>query len=338
MVACLSALEREVIFEGVLAGDGVRTIARRLGRAASTVSRELQRNALTPRPGHRSRAGTAPRYSGVQAQWTATARRCRPRPRRLVSDRVLRGQVLAGLGRGWSPQQIAADLTRRFPQDRGMRISHEAIYQAIYLQGRGSLRAELTYQQALRTGRTRRRHQSRIATNKPWVDLNIAARPAEVADRAVPGHWEGDLLIGAANASAVATLVERATRFLLLVALPGGKVSEHVAAQLTAAMTRLPAHLRRTLTWDQGSELAAHARFSLATGCEVYFCDPHSPWQRGTNENTNGLLRQYLPRGLDLTTRTQTDLDHIADLLNTRPRQTLNWDTPAQRLNQLLLQ
>jgi IS30 family transposase len=220
-----------------------------------------------------------------------------------------------------------------------MPISHEAIDQALDVQGRGALRRELTA--CLRTGRAlrvpRARTQGRAKTFLS-PEILISERPAEATDRAVPGHWEGDLLIGARGASAIATLVERSTRYLMLVALPGGQVSEHVVHQLTEAMIGLPAHLRRSLTWDQGTEMAMHARFRVATGCPVYFCDPHSPWQRGSNENTNGLLRDYYPTSkTDFRTHTQTDLDTVAHELNTRPRQTLNWHTPAQRLDQLLV-
>jgi transposase, IS30 family len=222
-----------------------------------------------------------------------------------------------------------------------MWVSHETIYQAIYLQSRGNLRAELARQKALRSGRAARRARGTAAgavrSTRPWLGLNIAARPAEAADRAVPGHWEGDLVIGRNGASAVATLVERATRFVLLVGLPDGRVSEHVVAQLSTAMGRLPAQLRRSLTWDQGTEMARHADFSVATDCPVYFCDPHSPWQRGSNENTNGLLRQYYPKGVtDFGRITQRQLDTVAAELNGRPRQTLTWQTPAEKLNQLL--
>ena len=219
-----------------------------------------------------------------------------------------------------------------------MRISHEAIYQALYVQGRGALRRELTAclrtGRALRMPRARTRRQGRTFISP---EIMISQRPVEAADRAVPGHWEGDLLAGQGNHSAIATLVERSTRFVMLVALPGGKISEHVAAQLSQAMGRLPEALRRSLTWDQGSEMAAHAHFSLATGCPVYFCDPHSPWQRGSNENTNGLLRDYFPVATtDFRTITQAQLDEVADELNTRIRETLDWQTPAAKLAELL--
>ena len=222
-----------------------------------------------------------------------------------------------------------------------MRVSHETIYQAIYLQARGNLRAELTRQVALRSGRAARRRRpaagAAVRSSRPWLGLHISARPAEAADRAVPGHWEGDLVIGRNGSSAIATLVERATRYLILVALPDSRVSEHVISQLRAAMSGLPRTLRRSLTWDQGTEMAAHHTFTLATDCPVYFCDPHAPWQRGSNENTNGLLRQYYPKGVtDFRHITQRQLDTVAAELNGRPRQTLAWQTPAEKLNQLL--
>jgi IS30 family transposase len=252
--------------------------------------------------------------------------------------------VLDLLRRRWSPQQIAARLAREYAERPEMRVSHETIYQAVYVQARGNLRAELSRQVALRSGRAQRRQQPDAAgalrSQRAWLDLNISDRPAEVDARAVPGHWEGDLLEGTRRGganSAIATVVERHTRFVILVALPDGKVSEHVTTQLAAAMAWLPERLRASLTWDQGPEMALHDTFTVATGCEVYFCDPRSPWQRGSNENTNGLLRQYFPKGrFDFTTITQAELDTVADELNGRPRQTLNWDTPGERMSQLL--
>jgi IS30 family transposase len=234
-------------------------------------------------------------------------------------------------------------LVEEFPDDPEMRVSHETIYQAIYVQGRGGLRAELTRQVALRSGRTQRRPQKTAAgairSHRPWVNgFHISARPAEAADRAVPGHWEGDLLMGKANRSAIVTLVERSKRFVMLGALPDGRTSEAVIEVLSRLIQRLPEQLRRSLTWDQGSEMAYHPAFSVVTGCPVFFCDPHSPWQRGSNENTNGLLRQYFPKGeTDFRTITQEQLDDVAAELNGRPRQTLAWKTPAEALNQVLV-
>jgi transposase, IS30 family len=330
----LSGLERERIGLGRAAGESIRQIARCLGRAASTVSREVARF---------EKYGQ--RYVPSAADWASWLRHRRPgRRARLVVDPVLRELVLAGLRQRWSPQQIAAWLRIEFPGRREMHVSHETIYQSVYLQARGNLRAELSRQVALRTARAARRSRAQVAgalrSTRPWLGLNISARPAEAADRAVPGHWEGDLLEGTrrgGGSSAIATLVERATRFVILVALPGGKVGEHVAGQLAGAMGWLPQRLRATLTWDQGIEMAGHRRFSIAAGCQVYFCDPHSPWQRGSNENTNGLLRQYFPKGkFDFTTIDQAGLDQVADELNHRPRMTLGWANPAEKMAELL--
>ena len=334
MAGRLSALERERIGLGRAAGESIRQIARCLGRAPSTVSREVARY---------EKYGQ--RYLPSAADWASWLRHRRARrPARLATDPVLRELVLTGLRQRWSPQQIAAWLRIEFPGRKEMQVSHETIYQAIYLQARGNLRAELTRQVALRSGRAARRPRAQAAgairSQRPWLGLNISQRPAEVADRAVPGHWEGDLLEGTRRGggnSAIATLVERATRFVILVALPAGKLSEHVATQLADAMAWLPQRLRASLTWDQGTEMAAHHQFSIATGCPVYFCDPHHPWQRGSNENTNGLLRQYFPKGrFDFTTIDQAGLNHVADQLNTRPRMTLGWANPADKMAQLL--
>jgi IS30 family transposase len=333
MAMRLSLVEREEIALGRAAGESLRSIARRLGRAPSTMSREVDPE---ERYGQRYRASLGENRAYLHAR--------RPKPAKLAQPGPLRVQVLTLLAQRWSPQQIAARLRRDFPDRPEMRVSHETIYQAIYLQGRGNLRAELARQVALRSGRAARRPRPAAGgptrSQRPWLDLRIADRPAEVTDRAVPGHWEGDLLEGrriAGTGSAIATLVERQTRFVILVALPDGKVSEHVTAQLATAMTWLPQRLRATLTWDQGSEMARHNDFSIATACEVYFCDPHSPWQRGSNENTNGLLRQYFPKGrTDFTTISQAELNAVADQLNGRPRQTLDWATPGEKMAQLL--
>ena len=250
---------------------------------------------------------------------------------------ALAGYVQAGLDQRWSPEQICHALVVDHPDDREMRVSPETIYQALYLQARGGLRREIAA--ALRTGRTRRKpHRDPAARTPRFADpmIMISDRPAEVEDRAVPGHWEGDLIIGADGASAIGTLVERATRYVLLVHLPNGRTAEAVRDQLVATMTTLPEHLRGSLTWNQGAEMAAHRSFSVATDMPVYFCDPASPWQRGSNENTNGLLRQYFPKGTDLSMHGPADLEHVAQQLNGRPRKTLDWETPAQRLRALL--
>jgi IS30 family transposase len=237
-----------------------------------------------------------------------------------------------------SPEQISHRLVKDFPDDESMRVSHETIYQALYFQARGGLKREVA--QALRSGRTRRKpHRDPGQRTHRFVDpmIMISDRPAEIADRAVPGHWEGDLIMGEANKTAIATLVERATRYTMLVHLPDGHHAEAVRDGLIATISTLPAHLRGSLTWDQGAEMARHKQFSTATDMTVYFCDPASPWQRGTNENTNGLLRQYFPKGTDLSVFNPEDLEHVAQQLNGRPRKTLGWETPAERLRDLLL-
>ncbi|MEO6882077.1 MAG: IS30 family transposase [Mycobacteriaceae bacterium] len=324
----LSMAEREEI--AVLRGHhSVREIARRLGRSASTVSRELTRNTPT---------GRGRSYRATVAQAETDARSRRPKPSKLAANPVLRAYVadnLAGAQR-WSPEQISHRIRLDFPDDEDMRISHEAIYQSLYVQGRGGLRRELTV--ALRTGRALRkprRHTHRrreIIKNK----VLISERPAELADRAVPGSWEGDLIIGAGGTSAIGTLVERSTRLVMLLHLPVDHTALSVREAITTTITTLPAALRRALTWDQGVELAQHTQLSIDADLPVYFCDPHSPWQRGTNENTNGLLRQYFPKGTDLSVHTATDLADVAAALNGRPRKTLDWKTPAEALAALL--
>ena len=341
--------KREVLENLWRAGHRVGEIAAVLGVHASSVSREVRRN-NSGRHGTKNPTGPQARgwyLCGYQAEWAerkARARRKRPKGRRLVAGEAVCQRVVDLLRDRFSPPQVAATLRREHPEQPEMWVSHETIYQSIYLQGRGSLR-ELV-DDALRTGRRGRRSQSRAAQaargairGKPWVTeaVHISARPAEVNDRAVPGHWEGDLLIGARMRSAIITLAERSTRFVMLGELPLDRSSPEVIGVIRTLFARLPQHLRRSLTWDQGVELAGYATYGLAEQCPVYFCDPHSPWQRGTNENTNGLLRQYFPKGqFDFTTIDQTHLDTVAAQLNRRPRQTLGWHTPAEKLTELL--
>ena len=319
----LSVAEREEIAVGVAAGEPLRAIAARLGRAPSTVSREVRRN------------GTRRGYRAVAAQAQAEARAARPKTARLAGNARLRGWVQARLEERWSPEQVSRMLEREFPGEPEMRVSHEAIYQAIYVQGRGALRRDLAAR--LRTGRALRKPRRKEGERRGKIPgmVMISERPAEVSDRAVPGHWEGDLIMGARNASAIGTLVERSTRFVLLLHLPGGHGADQVAAAMSREMAGLPAALRRSLTWDQGTEMAGHAQVTVATGMPVYFCDPHSPWQRGSNENTNGLLRQYFPKGTELPSD-PVRLREVADQLNSRPRKTLGWKTPAEALAGLL--
>jgi IS30 family transposase len=321
-----------------------------LGVDPSTVWREIGRNGSgrhgTKNPLGRQQRG---RYlHGYQADWAqkkAAPRTVRPKTRKLGDDGgLLRDLVVELLRDKFSPQQIAAQLGLVWPDQPDMRVSHETIYQAVYLQGRGGLRELID--DSLRTKRRARRSQSREAKaargairGKPWVteDVHISTRPAEVTDRAVPGHWEGDLLCGPHNRSAIITLVERTTRFTMLGALPVDHSSPEVISVIRSMFARLPQHLRGSLTWDQGVELAGYNTFGLAEDCKVYFCDPHSPWQRGTNENTNGLLRQYFPKSkFDFTHTTQAELDAVAAQLNRRPRRTHLWQTPNQKLNALL--
>ena len=372
----LSFAEREEIAILRARGCGVREIARSVGRSPSTISRELRRNAAT--------RGGGLEYRATAAQWHAERRARRPKVAKLVANSDLRryvqerlagdvrrpdGTAVAGpdvrwigrrhgrrkdrrWARSWSPEQIACRLRVDFPDDVSMRISHEAIYQSLYVQGRGALRRELTA--CLRTGRALRVPRARTrGRGKKFVtdEILISQRPAEADDRAVPGHWEGDLIIGLGS-SAIGTLVERSTRFTILLHLPpmpggdaprvkngpavAGHGAEAVRDAISAAITTLPEQLRRSLTWDQGAEMSQHSQLRIATGLAVYFCDPHSPWQRGSNENTNGLLRQYFPKGTDLARHTPEDLAAVAATLNSRPRKTLGWKTPAEALNEYL--
>jgi IS30 family transposase len=373
----LSYAEREEL--AILKAErlGVREIARRMGRSPSTVSRELRRNAAT--------RGGVLHYRATVAQWKAERAAARPKTAKLaentrlrayVQDRLVgtiadaRGKPIPGpqvpwkrrrhgrradrrWGKCWSPQQISRRLQIDFPQDASMRISHEAIYQALYVQGRGALRRELSA--CLRTGRVLRVPRARTQQRgKSFItsEVMISQRPSEAADRAVPGHWEGDMIIGL-NSSAIGTLVERTTRFTLLLHLPpmpghatgarikngpalAGHGAEAVRDAIAKKIQMLPALLRRSLTWDQGAELAQHAQLRIDTGLKIYFCDPRSPWQRGTNENTNGLLRQYFPKGTDISRYSERELDAVAATLNGRPRKTLGWKTPAEALDGLL--
>jgi IS30 family transposase len=373
----LSFADREQVALARARGEGVRAIARQLGRAPSTISRELRRNAATRGGGLEYRAHTA--------QWHADRAARRPKPAKLVTNPALLryvqdrlagnvatpdGQAITGpqvqwkgrrhgrrqarrWSRAWSPEQIANRLLTDFPEDTSMRISHEAIYQALYVQGRGALRRELTA--CLRTGRALRVPRERVrGRGKSFVtpDILVSERLACVEDRAVPGHWEGDLILGLAS-SAIGTLVERTTRFTLLLHLPpqpghrqqprdkhgpalAGHGAEAVREAIARAMASLLEQLRRSLTWDQGAEMSQHAQLSIETGMRVFFCDPRSPWQRGTNEHTNGLLRQYFPKGTDLSSYRASELSAVALALNTRPRKTLGWRTPAEVFNDLL--
>jgi IS30 family transposase len=374
----LSFTEREELAILQARGCGVREIARRAGRSASTISRELRRNAAT--------RGGCLEYRATTAQWHADRRARRPKAaklavneplRRYVEDRLsgavrrpddgacVEGPRVRWIGRrhgrrqdrrwatAWSPEQIAGRLRADFPDDDSMRVSHEAIYQALYVQGRGALRRELTA--CLRTGRALRVPRARArGRGKGFVrpEIMISERPAEAEDRAVPGHWEGDLIVGL-NSSAIGTLVERTTRFTMLLHLPpmeghgtgprvkngpalAGHGAQAVRDAITTAITTLPEQLRRSLTWDQGAEMASHAQLRIDTGLDIYFCDPHSPWQRGSNENTNGLLRQYFPKGTDLSRHSTGDLAAVAAALNGRPRKTLRWKTPAEAMAELL--
>ncbi len=332
----LSFEERELIEEMLAAGHSRAEIAKATGRARSTICREIERNRSTWGVTAAGRPRPRP-YAARIAQVKAEQRACRPKPTKLSRHRVLAATVQAWMGgpERMSPQQVARRLEVVFPDDDSMRISHETLYSELYVQGRGHLRADL--HKALRTGRARR--STRRGAKRPRVpgELLIAHRPKDVDDRTVPGHWEGDLIIGKDSRSAIGTLVERSTRFVILLHLPGRHDAEAVADAIAEQITRLPEHLARSLTWDQGAELVgSHERVRAETGLSIWFCDPASPWQRGSNENTNGLLRQYFPKGTDLSVHTREDLETVADGLNNRPRMTLGWHTPAEALAELL--
>jgi len=317
----MSLTEREEISRGLAAEQSCRSLARALGRAPSTVSREIRRN------------GGRDRYRAALADEAAFSRTRRPKRCKLAKNGPLRGTVARKLKEDWSPQQIAGWLKQMYAQDESKRVSHETIYRSLFIQSRGAFRKELT--QYLRTKRTMRRSQrsSSHGDGRGQITdiISIRERPADVEDRAVPGHWEGDLLVGSKN-SHIATLVERHTRYVMLAKIPS-KDTETVVNALIAQAKKLPAELYKSLTWDRGKELSDHKRFSLATDIDVYFCDPQSPWQRGSNENTNGLLRQYFPKGTDLSVHSQAHLNKIARRLNERPRQTLGFKTPAEKFS-----
>lgn len=318
----LTLADREEISLGLRGGESFTAIAVRLGKAASTVSREVAAN------------GGRDDYRAWRAHQRARARARRPKPFKLSSAR-LAGEVTVWLEEWWSPQEISHRLRAQFPDDPLMRVSHETIYQSLFVQGRGELRRELV--RCLRTGRTRRRPRRRPEnTGRLRNMVMISDRPAEAEDRSVPGHWEGDLIVGRDLRSAVGTLVERTSRYVMLLHLPDGRDATGLERALRAAVGALPAALRRSLTWDQGKEMACHAVFTAATGVRVFFCDAHKPWQRGSNENTNGLLRQYMPKGTDLSVHTADDLARYARSLNDRPRKTLGYMTPSERFAELL--
>jgi IS30 family transposase len=321
-VGCLMIREREEILVGLRAGESLSAIARRLGRAASTVSREVAAN------------GGRESYSAWAAHQRAREEARRPKPCKLRAGRLC-DEVARRLIELWSPDEIARRLPLDFPDDPEMRVSHETIYQSLFVQGRGELRRELA--RCLRSGRTCRKKRGIVDRRGRIPDMvMISERPAEVADRAVPGHWEGDLILGEGGRSAVGTLVERTTRLVLLLHLDDGRSAANVEAAMRKAIATLPGELRRSITWDQGKEMSTHASFTTATGIPIYFCDPHAPWQRGSNENTNGLVRQYLPKGTDLSKQTAADLKRIQRSLNNRPRKTLAYMTPSEAYAQVV--
>jgi transposase, IS30 family len=320
----LCAQERETISRELGRGHSARFIGKLLRRHHSTIAREIERN------------GGAAEYRAIAAQERYDQCKARPKERKLVASARLHDAVNKGLEQKWSPEQISIRMERDHPDDLEMRVSHECVYQTLYLQARGALRTELKL--ALRQGRARRVPRSRSALSRGKIPdmVNISERPAEADDRSVPGFWEGDLIIGKGCKSQIATLVERTSRFTMLVKIPYDRCAERVATLLARKMETLPGFLVNSLTWDQGKEMARHADFTVRTGLPVYFCDPHSPWQRGTNENTNGLLRQYFPKGTDLSVHTQEELDRVAAELNGRPRKTLNGLKPVEVFEELI--
>jgi IS30 family transposase len=341
----LTEHDRTVIERAYRVGLPQRTIAQLVGKHPSTISRELRRcrprmnGSTSPRSwiNRGNGLGYRGRYSARVAHLHAVRQAYRVKPCKLDYG-PLRNKVWELLRQDWSPEQIAAMLPQLYPDDQRMRVSHETIYRALFVQTKGELKRELT--QHLRTSRTTRRpHDGGARRNTLGIteDITIRARPAEVEDRAVPGHWEGDLLMGGQGLGAVITLVERSSRFVLLAPLPRLHTADEAHASLKELVATLPTNLKRSITWDRGSEMARHATFKIETGIQIYFCDPHSPWQRGTNENTNGLLRQYLPKGTDMRQLTPERCDEIATRLNTRPRKTLDWQTPAQAFQQSLV-
>ena len=336
----LTIEDRERILVGITAGNTIRAIAASIDRAPSTVSRELianMRQQYARKPGSPGRPRRQPwGYSPHMAQLRADANAARPKRAKLAEHDRLRGEVQDRLEDEHSPEQITARLKVDFPDDPEMRVSHETIYQSLYVQGRGALRRDLATR--LRTGRTLRKPHRQPGQRLGRIPnmVNISERPPEVEDRAVPGHWEGDLITGTENKTAIGTLVERMTGYTLLLHLPGNHGADAVQEAMITAISRLPETLKKTLTWDQGIEMRNHAAIAAATELDIYFCDPHSPWQRATNENTNGLLRQYFPKGTDLSIYAPDYLEHVARKLNNRPRKRLDWQTPAEALDKLL--
>jgi len=320
----LCAQEREMISRELSRGNSARCIGKLLRRHHSTIAREIERN------------GGAADYRALDAQERYESFKTRPKERKLVASSRLHDAVNEGLEQKWSPEQISARLDEEYPDDPEMKVSHETIYQTLYLQAKGELRTELKL--ALRQGRARRVPRSRAALSRGKIPgmVNISERPAEADDRAVTGFWEGDLIIGKGGKSQIATLVERTSRVTMLVRIPYDRRAERVAALLAKKLETLPEFLRNSVTWDQGKEMARHAEFTVRTGLPIYFCDPLSPWQRGTNENTNGLLRQYFPKGTDLSLHTQEELDRVAAELNGRPRKTLGWQKPIEVFDKLI--